>query len=227
VTLGVVAHSLRAATPDEVAAIHREAKRRGWVLHIHVEEQRREIEECREAYGDTPMAVLLDHLGDAAGVTAVHSTHTRPRDLERFLGLGGRLCVCPLTEANLGDGLPDLGGVKSPGAICLGTDSNARISMLEEARWLEYGQRLRRERRGALTDGSGRVAPRLLAAATSAGAVALGVDAGRIAPGAWADLIAVDLAHPSLEGWEDTTLLESLVFGTDDRVIVDSWVGGV
>lgn len=225
-TLGAVAHSIRAATPDEIGELHREAKRRGWVMHLHVEEQRREIEECLAAFGRTPMATLLDALDDASGLTAIHCTHTTNDDLERFLAAGGRVGVCPLTEANLGDGLPDLAPVTSPDVVCLGTDSNARISMLEEMRWLEYGQRLRRERRGVLTGAHGRVAPRLLAAATSAGAAALGVDAGRLAAGCWADMVAVDLDHPSLDGWHPTTLLESLVFGAGDDVIAESWVGG-
>ena len=98
--------------------------------------------------------------------------------------------------------------------------------MLEEMRWLEYGQRLRLERRGALRDAGGRVAARLLASATEVGAAALGVDAGRLEAGCWADMVAVDLDHPSLSGWQADTLLESLVLGCPDDVIVATWVGG-
>jgi formimidoylglutamate deiminase len=132
-----------------------------------------------------------------------------------------------LTEANLGDGLPDLAlPHRRGGRLSLGTDSNARISLLEEMRWLEYGQRLRGESRGVLRDAGGAVAANLLRAATSGGARALGLPCGELAPGRWADLVAVDLGHPSLAGWEPATLLESLIFGAGAEAIVATAVGG-
>jgi cytosine/adenosine deaminase-related metal-dependent hydrolase len=93
-------------------------------------------------------------------------------------------------------------------------------------RWLEYGQRLRARERGVLRDGAGRVAPALLRAATRGGAGALGLDAGAIAPGAWADLVAVDLNAPALAGWDPATLAEGLVFGAGDDVVASTCVGG-
>ena len=226
-SLGVVAHSLRAAEPAEVGALYTEARRRSLPFHMHVEEQRQEIEDCRRRWEDPPMAVILAACGGAAGFTAVHCTHTRSRDLKRFLAAGGGVCLCPTTEANLGDGVPDLPTLLAGGGLpCLGTDSNARISMLEEARWLEYVQRLAGERRGVVADASGSLAGPLLAAATVRGAEALGVDAGCIAPGLWADFVLVDLTHPSLAGWTPETLLPALLLGADDSVIVNSCVGG-
>ena len=88
-TLGAVVHSVRAANLDEIGEIYREARRRGLVFHIHVEEQRKEIEDCLAAYGKRPMAALLDACGGAEGITAVHCTHTSPEDLARFLDGGG------------------------------------------------------------------------------------------------------------------------------------------
>ena len=225
-TLGAVAHSIRAAAPDTIAALWAEARRRDLVLHIHVEEQRREIEASVEAYGSRPMEILLA-MGDLDGLTAVHCTHTEPRDLRRFFDAGGRACICPLTEGNLGDGIPALDATPSDhGRLCLGTDSNARISMLEEMRWLEYGQRLATERRGALPDEVGDVARRLLAVATDQGAASLGVASGRIEAGAWADLLAVDLAAPTLAGWDEESLLAALAFGTAEETIAATSVGG-
>ena len=221
-TLGASVHSLRAAGLDDLRAVYDEARRRDLVFHVHVEEQRREIQEALTYYGRRPMQLLLDTLGTATDVTAVHCTHTDPEDLERLLAGGGRICVCPLTEANLGDGIP----AKIHGA-CLGSDSNARISMLEEMRWLEYAQRLAAESRGVLRDPGGQVARVLFEAATVNGAQALGVDAGRIAPGCWADFVAIDLGAPSLAGWEPDTLLDSLVFGAGDETIAATCVGGV
>jgi len=233
--LGVVAHSLRAATPDETAALHAEAARRDLPFHLHLEEQVREIEECLEAYGARPMELLLDRIEVTPRVTAVHCTHTAPEDMARFLGAedGGTVCICPTTEANLGDGIADLPAIRAAGgAICLGTDSNARISMIEEARWLELVQRLARERRGVVRDQEGRSAAPLLAAATEAGARALGLDGGRtgeagvIRPGALADFVTVDLDSPVLAGWTEESLAESIVYGADDGAIDATCVGG-
>jgi formimidoylglutamate deiminase len=201
---------------------------------MHVEEQRREIADCLAFYGRRPMQLALATLPAAEGLTAVHCTHTAPEDMERFLAAGGTVCVCPLTEANLGDGLPDLAlpyrRRDRLNWLSIGTDSNARISLLEEMRWLEYGQRLRGESRGILRDGGGdgdgAVAASLLRAATAGGARALGLPCGELAPGCWADLVAVDLGHPSLAGWEPATLLESLIFGAGDEAIVATAVSG-
>jgi formimidoylglutamate deiminase len=144
-----------------------------------------------------------------------------------FLARGGRVCVCPLTEANLGDGIPDLSAAHaSGGRLSLGTDSNARISAIEEMRWLEYGQRLRGELRGALSDSRGEVATTTLEAATSGGAAALGIGAGRIAPGEWADFAAVDLTVPALAGVAASGLLDAIVFGAGNGAIAGTFVGG-
>jgi formimidoylglutamate deiminase len=226
-TLGCVAHSIRAAEPRQIAELHAEARRRGLPFHMHVEEQRQEIADCRAAYGAPPMAVLLDALEVDDRFTAVHCTHTEPEHLARFAEAGGNVCVCPLTEANLGDGVPPLAAVPAARSrLCLGSDSNARISMLEEARWLEYGQRLAGERRGALRDEAGRLGPVLLAAATGNGARALAVGAGAVAPGRWADLVTVDLDHPRLAGAEPGHLAEALVLGCGDGVLDATCLAG-
>jgi formimidoylglutamate deiminase len=226
-SLGAVAHSIRAAKVEDIAALHAEAQRRGLRFHMHVEEQRREVEECVAAYGRPPMRVLLDTLEISGNLTAVHCTHTAPDDLRQFLEAGGTVCVNPLTEGNLGDGLPVLEPVPHLlERLSLGSDSNARISPIEEMRWLEYGQRLRRERRGVLRSGEGEVAATVLAAATAGGARALGIPAGRIDVDQWADLVVIDLEHPSLAECEVETLAEALVSGADNGVVRGTYVGG-
>jgi cytosine/adenosine deaminase-related metal-dependent hydrolase len=190
-----------------------------------VEEQRREIVEAREAYGRTPMRTLLDTVGRAEHVTAVHCTHTSAEDRAAFLESGGRICLCPLTEANLGDGIATLDGVPLD-RLCLGTDSNARIDMVEEMRWLEYAQRLRRETRGALADDEGYVGRALLGAATTGGALALGVEAGAIRQGLWADFAVVDLNTLTLAGATADSLAEALIFGADASVVTSTCVAG-
>jgi len=223
--LGVAAHSVRAVTPEEIVSLANEARRRGLPLHLHMEEQPREIEECIASYGRRPLELLNAGLADAPTVTAVHCTHSTPDDLRSFVERGGRVCVCPLTEANLGDGIPDLSSVPRD-RICLGTDSNARISMLEELRWLEYGQRLAGTTRGVLADRQGTLGSALLAIGTEGGADALGVAAGRIAPGAWADFAAVDLGTAALAGWTEATLADAIVAGADNEIVVAVAVGG-
>ncbi|RMH21689.1 MAG: formimidoylglutamate deiminase [Acidobacteria bacterium] len=226
-SLGVAAHSLRAVPPEVLAELQRQARQRGMVLHLHVEEQRREIEACVARYGRTPMELLNHHLEVDAAVTAVHCTHTAAPEMARFLAAGGNVCLCPLTEANLGDGIAGVPAMLAAGGrLCLGTDSNARIAMCEEMRWLEYVQRLAGERRGVCCDGDGRVDRALLACATRHGARALGLRAGRIAPGCWADLVAVDLDHPSLAGWDRDTLLAAFILGGRDDAVAEVFVGG-
>lgn len=225
-TLGIAPHSIRAASPDEIGALYTEAMRRRLPVHLHVEEQAREIAESVAAYGKTPMAAILDAVQDGA-FTAVHCTHTSDADMERFLAAGGIVCLCPLTEGNLGDGIPRLTGVRSSeGRLALGTDSNNRLAMLEEMRWMEYGQRLSRELRGAFADSDGRVAATLLDAATSGGARALGLSAGSITPGSWADLVAIDLTAQALADIAPEHLLEALLFGAGNEVIAGTYVGG-
>jgi formimidoylglutamate deiminase len=225
-TLGIAPHSIRAASPQEIVLLYGEAVRRGLPVHLHVEEQRREIDESLTAYGRTPMAAILDAV-QGGGFTAVHCTHTSEPDMKRFLAAGGIACLCPLTEGNLGDSIPSLAHVHSAGGrMALGTDSNNRLAMLEEMRWLEYGQRLRNEMRGALPAPDGSVAPVLLAAATTGGAQALGVQVGRIAAGCWGDMVAIDLRAPSLAQVSADHLLDALVFGAGNEVIAGTYVGG-
>ena len=225
-TMGIAPHSIRAASPAEIGELYAEARRRNLPVHLHVEEQRREIDESLAAYGRTPMAAVLDAVEDGP-FTAIHCTHTTDRDMARFLAAGGTVCLCPLTEGNLGDGVPRLAQAHAAGGrLALGTDSNNRLSTLEDMRWLEYGQRLRGELRGALRDAAGELAPVLLDAATAGGARALGVPAGRIAAGAWADFVAIDLSAPALAEVPRERLLEAVVFGAGSEVIAGTYVGG-
>ena len=226
-TLAASVHSLRAAGVEDLAAIYDEARRRDLPFHIHVEEQRREIDEVIAYYGQRPMALMLETLGTATDITAVHCTHTDPEEMDRYLSMGGTVCLCPLTEGNLGDGIANVTRARPrSGAFCLGSDSNARISPIEEMRWMEYAQRLATESRGIVRDPRGDVAPLLRQAATVGGARAVGVEAGRIEPGLWADFAAIDLNSPLIAGWTPETLLESVIFGATEEVVAATCVGG-
>jgi formimidoylglutamate deiminase len=227
-SLGAVVHSLRAASLADLEAVFAESRRRGLVFHMHVEEQRKEIEDCLAAYGKTPMALVNERLEVSERFTSVHCTHSAPEDMDRYGAAGGNVCLCPLTEANLGDGIADVPRMRAAGAgLCIGTDSNARLSILEEMRWMEYAQRLGSESRGVLRAGpEGEVARTVFRAATEGGARALGLAVGRIAAGCWADFLAVDLAAPALAGWTEETLLDALVFGAGNEALAATAVGG-
>ncbi|MHC5109935.1 MAG: formimidoylglutamate deiminase [Planctomycetota bacterium] len=226
-TLGVVVHSIRAATVEELVAIHRESVARAIPFHIHIEEQQREITDCVNELGRSPLRILNDELAVDHRLTAVHCTHSTRQDLEAFTAAGGNVCLCPLTEANLGDGLARVSAMfESTGQVCIGTDSNLRICMTEEMRLLEYGQRLRHELRGAVRGSNGSVSESLIAAATEGGARSLGLRAGTIKPGYLADFVAIDLECPALAGWTSDTLLDAIVFGTGNEAIADVCVGG-
>jgi len=227
-SLGVVAHSIRAAPIDEIVELHREAQQRGLVFHMHVEEQPAEIEQSVQHFDKHPMAVLTERLNIDERFTAVHCTHTDRAHMQQFGQAAGNVCICPLTEANLGDGIADVPTMLENGAcICLGTDSNARTSFIEEMRLLEYGQRLKHMSRGMCVDATGHNARTLLDCATINGALSLGINAGAIETGRHADFAIVDLDAPSLRGWSDDTLLDALVFGTGNEAVVDTCVGGV
>ena len=226
-TLGAVAHSIRAATPHEIGLLHAESLVRKLPFHLHIEEQRKEVEDSLACYGLTPMAAITGAVKDCSNLTAIHCTHTEPADMRVYLDQGGRVCLCPLTEGNLGDGIPALAEVhRQGGRICLGSDSNNRISMFEDMRWMEYGQRLSQETRGALRPEDGHLARVLFEAATLGGASAVAVDAGAIEAGKLADFVAVDLDAPALAGWTSETLLDAMIFGADPSIVLGTAVGG-
>ena len=227
-SVAVAAHSIRGVPIDDVASLHAEACSRGLVVHMHLEEQVQEIESCVEATGSTPVRLVLDRLSPGAEFTAVHATHTVPDDLEELLAGGSHVCLCPLTEANLGDGFPDREVLQHhQGSICIGTDSNARISMLEELRMLELSHRLESGARGAWRDSTGHVHRSLLDMATVNGARSLGIDAGRIEKGAYADFALIDLDAPPLVDLEVNALGAAIVLGSGNNAIVDTCVGGL
>jgi len=160
-------------------------------------------------------------------MTAVHCTHTAAKDMDQWIGQGGNICLCPLTEANLADGICDLNRVlKNDGCLSLGTDSNLRISMIEEMRWMEYVQRLVQEKRGVCVNASGDSASYLIDAATINGARSLGIPAGSIEVGKYADFTVIDLTHPQLDGFTSETLAAAICYGADNSIITRTIVGG-
>jgi formiminoglutamate deiminase len=206
--IGAAIHSVRAVDPGASATVSRWAAERGWVLHAHVSEQPAENEDCLAAYGRTPTGILADAEAIDSRFTAVHATHVTPEDIGLLGGAGARCCVCPTTERDLADGIAPARRLLDGGlALALGTDSHALIDMLEEARAVELDERLEGGVRGRHRSFE------LLRAATSEGHASIGwPDAGRIAPGALADLVTLELESVRLAGTTPDSALDSVVF---------------
>jgi formimidoylglutamate deiminase len=227
-SLGIVAHSVRAVAIEDIVRLHQASLDRDLPFHIHLEEDPKEIESCRAVHGVTPMRLLLDNGVVSGNVVAVHCTHTDPHDMQDFVEAGGQVCLCPVTEANLGDGIADITTMRTAGAsLSIGTDLNSRTDPLEELRWLEYVQRLHLERRGALVDDAGETGAALLQIGTAGGAKALGLPAGRIESGAFADFVLVDHEHPSIIAASEGDFVPALVFSGSRDAMKQVMIGGV
>jgi formimidoylglutamate deiminase len=228
VGVGIAAHSVRALDRDYLAGLVELARNEPGVVHAHVSEQPREIEECLAEHGRRPIELLADLGMLSPRFTGVHATHLGPGEAALLGEAGSTACICPSTERNLGDGLPDLSALIAQGVpLSLGTDSQARIDPFAEARALEDGERLRSGRRVVLAQ-NGTTATAVLGAATLGGARSAGLDAGRIAVGARADLVTVRVDDPAFAGTSDNpeAVAGSLVLTGTPRSIEDVWVGG-
>jgi formimidoylglutamate deiminase len=227
-TIGLAPHSIRAVPTADLKLLHQAALDRGWVVHMHVEEQAREIRECRKALGTSPLQWLLDNLDLGPHFTAVHMTQSDETPADRYVRRGANVCSCPITEGNLGDGIGPIGELLSrrPDSVCVGSDSNIRLDMAEELRWLEFAQRLRRQKRGVCVGSEMSVGRQLLRCGTVNGARALGIDTGRIEAGRPADFCTLDLAHPALTGCTAETLLDGFLLGAGGDAVREVCVGG-
>jgi formimidoylglutamate deiminase len=207
IRVGAAPHSVRACPPDWLEAIGRHAQAEGLPLHVHADEQPREIEECLAEHGVRPIE-LLERTGClTARTTVVHATHADDHELDLLAASGARVCICPTTEANLGDGFAPLERLRERGiGICIGSDSNVRIDPLEELRELETTARRASGRREVCE------AETLLCFGADEGAAALGLDS-------WPE-IEIDPEHRSLRGLDRADLLDALVFGCSADVVV-------
>ncbi|MES2337519.1 MAG: formimidoylglutamate deiminase [Pseudomonadota bacterium] len=220
--LGVAPHSLRAVTPDQLAAL---LPMQDGPIHIHAAEQTREVEDCLAWSGARPVEWLLDHMPIDRRWCLVHATHMTPTETRRLARSGAVAGLCPITEANLGDGIfSALAFLAEGGRFGIGSDSNVRIDATEELRLLEYGQRLRLRGRNVLANG-GSTGAALWTGALAGGAQALGA-VQSITPGASADFVTLDPGHPDLAGRRGDTILDALVFAAGRSAIDGVWRRG-
>ena len=233
VAVGLAPHSIRAVDRRWLEELGAAARRADMPLHIHACEQRREIDESRAEYGVTPLEAF-DEFGILDDrLTLVHATHLSEPELALAASRRPTVCACPTTERNLGDGfLPASRLVQAGVPICLGSDSHADIDLFEEARLVEYHERLRHERRNVLaaaalsTSGSGQTAAVLWPMLAAAGARSLRQNVGTLRPGAWADFATLDLNHPTLLGADRDSLLTHVCLSTAPAAVRDVFVGG-
>jgi formimidoylglutamate deiminase len=210
--------------------IHEWATRAGVPFHMHVSEQIAEVEACVAAYGLRPVEVLNDAGVLDARVTAVHATHVAVQEIALLARAQATVCACPTTERDLGDGFLPAASLHAAGVrIAIGTDSQTVIDPLEEIRLIEYHERLRKTERVLLTQTHAdrlSVAPELLSYGTRSGSHALQLEAGELAAGKLADMIAVDLDDVQLAGWSPSNLDAMLALSASAAVVTDVWVGG-
>ena len=205
--VGVAPHSVRACSAGWLEEIGRYAEREGLVLHVHADEQPREIEECLAEHGCRPIELLARTGCLGERTTVVHATHADGAELDLLASSGSTICVCPTTEADLGDGFLPAERVRTRGIpLCIGSDSNVRIDPLEELRELEGIARRQTGRRGVFTTDE------LLRFGSELGARSLGLEEP--------SEIEVDLGHRSLAGVEPDRVRAALIGGCAADVIV-------
>lgn len=224
-------HSIRAVPRDWLEELARGARKRQMAVHIHVCEQRKEIMASRQAYGMPPVEALhqwglLDETW-----TLIHCTHLSDRELEILEEIRPTVGACPTTERNLGDGfLPGVELIRRDVPIGLGSDSHTVVDPFEEMRLVEYHERLRGEERNVLVAADRRGRPStaevLWPMGTTHGARSLSCRGGVIAEGEPADLVALDLDHPSIAGATTATLLSDVVLSMSSGAVRDVIVAG-
>ena len=224
--IGIAPHSLRAVTPDELAAIIPLAN--GGPVHIHAAEQVQEVEDCLAWSGRRPVQWLLEHAPVDRRWCIIHATHMTGEEVVTFAKSGAVAGLCPITEASLGDGIfPAREFLGAGGTFGVGTDSNVLVGVADELRQLEYGQRLTHRERNVLSSGAGRSTGRtLFDHALAGGAQALAQPTVGLVPGARADIVTLDTAHPSLSGRVGDAAIDGWIFAASSGAIDCVWSGG-
>ncbi len=230
VSIGLAPHSVRAVPREWLSEIAKQAPND--VTHLHVAEQPAEVKASLAETGLRPVE-LLEQCGMLhSKTTAVHAVHVTEAEIALFARRQVNVCACPSTERNLGDGVVPADALMREGVlVSLGSDSQAQIDLLDEARQLEGHLRLMRMKRNVLDLRNEQGAPdalgrRLLECATVNGSKSLGLEQGTLAHGTDADFITVNLSHPSVLGVPDEALLAAIAFSATPAAIQDVAVQG-
>ena len=228
VNAGLAIHSLRAVSAASIDTLLRLVDGAAVPIHIHVAEQMREVEDCLAATGARPIEWLCRHLAPDARWQLVHATHATPAEIDAVAQSGAGIVLCPATEANLGDGIPDLPAWFAAGVpLAIGSDSQVTRNWPEELRWLEYAQRLtRRQRNVAATQQQPATAQRLFEAVLAGGSRCAGQVQWGLSAGARADALVLDASAPALLGIAPAERLDALVFGGGEPALAEVLVAG-
>lgn len=228
VGFGVAPHSVRAVPLRDLKEIAEWNKSAGLPFHMHVSEQQAENNACFNEYGTTPVEFLHKEGILSHRFTAVHAIHITQEEIGMLAAANATICVCPTTERNLGDGIFPADRVMRAGIrVAFGSDSQAQIDPLEDARELDYHLRLEEQKRAILDQVEGQsLAANLFECATVHGAHSLAVPAGKLKSGNSADFFTVDLRDASIAGHTSEDLLPILVFSLNRSAIRDVVVGG-
>ena len=222
---GVAPHSLRAVSASSLDFTRQLAN--DGPFHMHLAEQRAEVEEVRHYLGARPVEWVLDNFEADTDCCFIHCTQMQPHETSGLAASGAVAGLCPITEASLGDGVFDgVSWFDADGMIAIGSDSNIRISLSEELRNLEYTQRLRDGSRSAMATSTASTGRHILDAMIAGGAQAAGRHTGQIASGYWADLMALDTQSVTLAGRTKDQLIDSFIFAGDDHLVRDVWSAG-
>ena len=222
--LGVAPHSPRAVALKDFQ--HYRSISDG-PIHMHFAEQSAEMKEIESVYGTTPANWLLDNVDLDDRWCLIHGTQLDAGDITDLAATGLTFGLCPITEASLGDGVFDAAALlAASGVMGVGTDSNIQIGLSDEMRMLEYSQRLREQRRSILATSTQSTGRHIFDQITYGGARALGRKSGQVAPGYYADFIALDCAHIDLTGRDGDKLIDSFIFTGGDRMVSDVWAAG-
>ena len=228
VSFGVAPHSVRAVPLEELREIVSWGRSNSLPVHMHVAEQIAENTACHHEYGYTPVELFAREGLLGKDFVAVHAIHLNSYEISAFADSRAVVCSCPTTERNLGDGIVPVDVLMKLGVRhALGSDSQAQIDPLEDARQLDYHLRLTHQQRAVLDQIDGRpIASRLFDCATLDGAQALNVESGSLGLGEYADMISVDLNDLSIAGHTPDTLLPLVVFGANRTAIRDVVING-
>jgi formimidoylglutamate deiminase len=225
--LGLCFHSLRAVTPSQISAVL-SASDKACPVHIHIAEQQKEVDDCLAWSGKRPLQWLFDNVAVDERWCLVHATHADADEVARMAKSRAIAGLCLTTEANLGDGIfPAVDFLAQGGRMGIGSDSHVSLSVVEELRWLEYGQRLRDQRRNRLYRSDQPMVGRtLFDAALDGGAQALGQPIGRLEVGRRADWLVLDGNDPYLATASEDGILNRWLFAGGDRQVRDVLVNG-
>jgi formimidoylglutamate deiminase len=227
--IGIAPHSVRAVPLHYLRQLADFARAHELPLHMHVAEQPAEVEACLAEYDLSPVALLHEQGILDSRFTAIHAIHITGDEVGYLARARAKVCACPTTERNLGDGTSPADKLLGAGiGICFGSDSNVQIDLLEDARALEYHLRMSQLERAVLAPDSSSdgLAKRLFDCATDTGARSLAAPGGKLEIGRAADFFTVDLTDPSVAGAGASSLLNHIVFSAERSAIRDVAIGG-